>query len=174
MKVFLWSVQCTSNVDRDESFLLINRFPFFSFVFLFFCFFFFYTKYLEIKSVNLVQTDIKWRYIGNYTGGFLLFLSVSTLISTSALCPINMVKLFGTQREFGVEKSSLNYKKNIFQQNTRLKQYFRPFNLLVPQHFQISWLSSLLIMSVPDRGYSRTCHCTLNSISTFLLLIKIR
>lgn len=116
-KIYCRSTNCTMYIKcRQRIFFLYST------VFLFL------NKYLEIKSVNLVKTAIKGRFIGNYIGGFLLFLSLSTLISTSALYPKNMVKLLGSQREFGVEKSSLNYKQNIFQQNTKLKKYFRLFN----------------------------------------------
>jgi hypothetical protein len=41
--------------------------------------------------------------------------------------------------------------------------------LLAPKDFENIWLSNLLIMSVPDEGYSRNVSCTLNLISTFLI-----
>ena len=44
---------------------------------------------------------------------------------------------------------------------------FRLFDLLAPKDFKIIWLSNLLIMSVPDKGYSREVSCILNVISTF-------
>ena len=45
--------------------------------------------------------------------------------------------------------------------------------LLAPKDFKNIWLSNLLIMSVPDEGYSRNVSCTLNLISTFLIQTNI-
>ena len=44
-----------------------------------------------------------------------------------------------------------------------------PWVLLLP-NILIIWLSNLLILSVPDEGYSRNVPCALNLMSTFLLL----
>jgi hypothetical protein len=44
--------------------------------------------------------------------------------------------------------------------------------LVVVAHkgFKIIWLSNMLVLSVPDEGYSGNASCELNLISTFLLL----
>jgi hypothetical protein len=47
----------------------------------------------------------------------------------------------------------------------------RPLGLHAPKDFYIIWISILLNMSSPDEGYSRNALCTLNYISTYLLLI---
>jgi hypothetical protein len=44
-----------------------------------------------------------------------------------------------------------------------------PLVLLLPK-LSIIWLYNLSIYSVPDEGYSRNVPCTLNLISTFLLV----
>ena len=42
---------------------------------------------------------------------------------------------------------------------------------LLPKRY-IIWLSNLLILSVPDEGYSRNASCALNLISTFLFILR--
>ena len=42
--------------------------------------------------------------------------------------------------------------------------YIGPLVLLLPK-ILIIWLSNLLILSVPDEGYSRNVSCTLNLLS---------
>ena len=39
---------------------------------------------------------------------------------------------------------------------------FRSFNILAPKDFLIIWLPNLLILSVPDKGYSRSASYVLN------------
>jgi len=47
---------------------------------------------------------------------------------------------------------------------------FRPFGLpALKDFYQLSCLSNLLTLSVPDEGYSRHESCALNSTSTFVL-----
>ena len=47
---------------------------------------------------------------------------------------------------------------------------FRPLGLLASKTFKIIWLSNLSTLSVHDEAYSRNSSCTLNLISTFVLL----
>ena len=48
--------------------------------------------------------------------------------------------------------------------------YHVPFGFLVPNKFQISWLSNILALSVPEEGYRRHASSGLNLISTFLFM----
>jgi hypothetical protein len=48
--------------------------------------------------------------------------------------------------------------------------YHVPFGFLVPNKFQISWLSNILALSVPEEGYRRHTSSGLNLISTFLFM----
>ena len=46
---------------------------------------------------------------------------------------------------------------------------FRPFGFLSPKDFTIIWLSNILALSVPDKGYFKNASCALNLTFTFLL-----
>ena len=48
--------------------------------------------------------------------------------------------------------------------------YHVPFGFLVPNKFQISWLSNILALSVPEEGYRRHTSSGLNLISMFLFI----
>lgn len=49
-----------------------------------------------------------------------------------------------------------------------LENFGRPLAFLLPKILNI-WLSNLMIMSLPDDGYSRNPPCALNLTTTFLL-----
>ena len=49
---------------------------------------------------------------------------------------------------------------------------FITFGVLVPKHVYITWLSNILILSVPQEDYSRSSSCSLHSISyVFIMMI---
>jgi hypothetical protein len=56
----------------------------------------------------------------------------------------------------------------IYFHSRRFTNLFMPFGLLAPIYLKLIWLSKLLILSVPDKVYSRNASCALNYISTFL------
>jgi len=43
----------------------------------------------------------------------------------------------------------------------------KEFHFLEPTDDLINWISNLLILSIPDKGYSWNVWCTLNWISTY-------
>jgi hypothetical protein len=47
-----------------------------------------------------------------------------------------------------------------------------PLVFLLPKFLRL-WLSNILALSVPDEGDSRKVLCTINLISTFLLVLKL-
>ena len=47
--------------------------------------------------------------------------------------------------------------------------FIRPFSFPVAKDFQTVWLSNIVVLSVPDDGYSTDESCVLHLISTFFL-----